>query len=78
MLTKKDITMLITSMKEVFAMKEDLKALEQKITMFKDEILAEIQNLRVDVTIVTGYQDMIERHETDIEVIKKHLKLPAS
>jgi len=52
MLSKKDITAVIEAMKAVFATKEDLKVLEGKITTFKDEILTEIQNLRVDIAIV--------------------------
>lgn len=39
---------------------------------FKDEILKEIQNLRVDVTIVTGYKDQIEDHEDRITKLEKH------
>lgn len=76
MLSKSDIDKL----KAVFATKDDLKGLEMKfedkVVSFKDEILTEIRNLRVDVTIVTGYRDMMEQHEVDIEAIKKHLKLP--
>lgn len=67
---------------KALATKDDLKGLENrfedKVTGFKDEILTEIQNLRADVAIVTGYRDMIEQHETDIDAIKKRLKLPAS
>ncbi len=82
MLTKKDISVLVTALKEVFVTKEDITTLEkrfdEKVTSFKDEILSEIQNLRADVAIVTGYRDMIEDHETDIDFIKKQLKLSPS
>jgi hypothetical protein len=82
MLTKKDIISLIEAMKPVFATKVELNGVEKrfgdKMISFKDEILSEIQNLRADVAIVTGYRDMIERHETDIEAIKKRLKVPTT
>lgn len=72
----------IAKLRSVFATKEELsgseKRLSDKIVSFKDEILAEIQNVRADVAIVTGYRDMIEQHDVDIETIKKHLKLSSS
>lgn len=76
MLTKTDLSKL----EEKFATKNDLesgvKSLKDIIVEFKDAILHEIQGLRQDVAIVTGYKDQIEDHETRIEAIEK--KLPVS
>ena len=80
MITSKDVAMLIAAMRSVFVTKDDLNRFASKddLVSFKDEILKQIQDLRDDVAIVTGYRDMIEQHETDIEAIKKHFKLPSS
>jgi hypothetical protein len=76
MLTKTDWKKL----KETFATKEELKEFKTEILAaiisFKDVILHEIQGLREDVTIVTGYKDQIEDHETRIETIEKRLQIP--
>lgn len=76
MLTKTDISKL----EEKFVTKNDLKneakSLKDLIVEFKDTILHEIQGLREDVFIVTGYKDQIENQETRIETLEK--KLPVS
>lgn len=76
MLTKTDLSKL----EEKFATKNDLesgvKSLKDLIVGFKDTILHEIQGLREDVVIVTGYKDQIENQETRIETLEK--KLPVS
>ncbi len=76
MLTKTDLSKL----EEKFVTKNDLlsevKSLKDLIMEFKDVILHEIQGLREDVILVTGYKDQIEDHETRIETIEK--KLPVS
>jgi hypothetical protein len=75
MITKTDITKL----EEKFVTKEEFlretKSIKTLIIEFKDAILHEIQGLREDVTIVTGYKDQIEDHETRIETIEKHLPI---
>ena len=47
------------------------KRLKNDILNFKDEILSEIQDLRDDVSVVTGYRQMLEDHEEDIEKLKQ-------
>lgn len=79
-LTKSDIQAIRTGLKP------DLNALEKRvneniatsekrvnenIVSFKDEILKEIQDLRADVAITTGYRDMIEDHDQRIEVLER-------
>ena len=41
--------------------------LKNDILTFKDQILFEINKLRDDVTVTTGYRDMIQDHEARIE-----------
>lgn len=51
--------------------KEIVTSLKTDIVTFKDEILKEIQDLRADVAITTGYRDMIEDHDQRIEVLER-------
>lgn len=51
---------------ELANVKEDVSKVKEDIIQFKDDILHEIVNLRDDVTVTTGYRDMIEDHETRI------------
>lgn len=64
----------IKKMKKVFSTKEDLQQLEKKLTNniveFKDEILHEIIALREDITVITGYRDMLEDHDKRIEKLE--------
>ena len=39
-----------------------------------DEILGEIKAMREELTVVTGYKDQIEDHETRIEKIEEVLE----
>lgn len=74
----------IKKLKKVFATKEELSKMDMKldgtfdllrgdITSFKDQILHEIIKLREDITIVVGYRDMIEDHETRIGKIESKI-----
>jgi len=76
----------IKKLKTVFATKDDLKAFATKDDLkayatkndlidFKDAILHEIQNLRDDITVTTGYRDTIEDHEDRLEVIETKLDI---
>ncbi len=71
MFTKQDFLQL----KEIFATKDDLKALEKKLTNdilnFKDEILHEIVAFREEMSVVIGYSDRIENHDQRIEKLEK-------
>ena len=51
--------------------KEIVASVKDDIVSFKDEILKEIQDLRADVAITTGYRDMIEDHDQRIEVLER-------
>lgn len=46
--------------------------LKEDITLFKDQILKEIIDLRDDVTVVTSYRDMIEDHAIRIHNLEKN------
>lgn len=75
-LTRQDFTEILQKELKNFATKDDLNALENKfetkVIEFKDVILKEISDLRVDVAIVTGQRDMLEDHDQRIETIEKH------
>ncbi len=79
MLTKADIAKLDEAFTTKFATKEELKSeiksLKDLIIEFKDVILHEIQGLREEVAIVTGYKDQIEDHEARIEIIEKKISI---
>ncbi len=47
------------------------KELKEEIVQFKDDILHEIIALREEVTIVVGYRDMLEEHQTRITKLEK-------
>ncbi|MFH0749772.1 MAG: hypothetical protein V1917_02535 [Candidatus Gottesmanbacteria bacterium] len=57
-----------------FATKDDLKNYANKddLISFKDEILHELQGIRVDMDILTEYKDQIEDHDVRIERLEKH------
>ncbi|MEK7079614.1 MAG: hypothetical protein AAB929_06085 [Patescibacteria group bacterium] len=44
--------------------------LKNDILSFKDQILFEINKLRDDITVTTGYRDMIQDHEARIETLE--------
>lgn len=79
--TKKDLTVTLapySTRKELEATTVELikyigevKAeLKNDILSFKDQILFEINKLRDDVTVTTGYRDMIQDHEARIETLE--------
>jgi hypothetical protein len=76
MLTKTDLSKLEEKFVTKGDLKSEAKSLKDVIVEFKDAILHEIQGLREDVAIVTGYKDQIEDQETRIETLEK--KLPVS
>ncbi len=76
MLTKTDISKLAEKFVTKNDLKSEAKSLKDLIVEFKDAILHEIQGLREDVAIVTGYKDQIEDHETRIDTLEK--KLPVN
>ena len=73
MLTKFDIQLIRKLFEEELLGARRL--LTDDILMFKDEIVGELQKLRDEVTIVTGYKDQIENHEDRIEKIEGSLGL---
>ena len=53
---------------------EDLRLETKNDTLqFKDDILTEIVKLREDVTIVTGYRQLIANHEERLETVEDTL-----
>lgn len=52
------------------------RKLTKKITEFKDQILGEIEDLREDNTIMTGFSDQLEDHELRLTKIEKITQLP--
>ncbi|MDO8609228.1 MAG: hypothetical protein Q7R95_01650 [bacterium] len=59
-------------------LKDDMGNLQKEINeqfiLFKDSILTEIVKIREDITVTTGYRDMIEDHEN--RIIKLESKHP--
>lgn len=88
--TKLDLKGFEKRMDQKYATKNDIKdhlvafekrmdkkyASKDDIISFKDEILHEIKGMREEVTLVIGYKDQIEDHETRIETVEKHLHIP--
>ena len=62
---------------ERVATKDELKSvkdeLKELIISFKDNILHELQAIRDNQELITGYKDQIENHDLRIEHIEKHL-----
>jgi predicted CopG family antitoxin len=58
----------IKNLKKEFATKDDLVS-------FKDVILHELQGIRTDMDILTGYKDEIEDHDVRITHLEKHLHI---
>ena len=62
-----------------FATKDDLQqelskyATKDDLIGFKDTILHELQAIRDNQELITGYKDQIENHDLRIEHIEKHL-----
>lgn len=50
-------------------------ATKDDIIGFKDTILHELQAIRDNQELITGYKDQIEDHDLRIEHIEKHLHL---
>jgi len=77
MLTKRDLMLIKETLRDEFVTKDEFRELKSElrddIVTFKDQILTEIQNLRVDVAVLTGYRDMIEDHETRIGTLEKQI-----
>lgn len=74
MLSKSDLTAIRGIVKEEVGVVE--KRLDEKITIFKDEILGEIEKSRDEMEITKGYGDQLEDHENRITKLEK--KLPAA
>ena len=53
--------------------KEELAFYPTKVEFYKkmDEVVTELQNLRDEVSVVTGYKDQIEDHEVRIEKLEQ-------
>lgn len=56
-------------------LKEEKVATTDNLVTFKDEILHELQAIRDNQELITGYKDQIENHDLRIEHIEKHLHL---
>ncbi len=66
--TKKELEAItIELIKYIGEVKTELK---NDILTFKDQILFEINKLRDDITVTTGYRDMIQDHESRIETLE--------
>jgi len=50
-------------------------ATKDDLVSFKDTILHELQAIRDNQELITGYKDQIENHDVRIEHIEKHLHL---
>ncbi len=56
---------------EINDVKQVIAHVKEDIIQFKDDILHEIIDLRDDITVTTGYRDMIENHEQRITDLEK-------
>lgn len=65
-LTKKDLQLIRELIRE--EVKDD-------IIQFKDDILTEIAKVRDDITVVTGYRQLIANHDERLEVIEGTLDI---
>lgn len=76
MLTKSDIKLISQLFSDEFSEKfsEARKKLKEDLVNFKDEILSEVKKLREEVTVVTGYKDQIEDHDTRINKLEEVLQ----
>lgn len=74
--TKDEMVKIVADLMDVMKLQfqstqTEMKALRNDIIGFKDEILHEISDLRDDVTVTTGYRDLIEDHEDRITKLEK-------
>jgi len=67
MLTQKDIDLLETSFKEVFATKEEIKETKNEIVSLLDKMMGELKTIREGVTLtshrVSNHEDRITKLE---------------
>lgn len=58
--------------------KDATKHLPSKDDFYKkmDELMKELKAMREEVTVITGYKDQIEDHETRIDKVEEILNLP--
>lgn len=72
MLTNKDLTKIdqLIRKRTQESEKRVKNAIKEDILQFKDEVLGELQDLRDDVAVVTGYRQMLEDHDQDLEKLK--------
>lgn len=71
-LTKSDLQ----NIREIFSDEFDKAHLKLRddVANFKDQIVSELKKLREEVTVVGGYKDQIEEHETRVTSLETSLK----
>ena len=69
--TKDDLSIVSTELVGLIqSFGAELSGLKLDVVDFKDSILTEIIKLREDVTVITGYRDLIEDHDKRIEKLE--------
>ena len=83
MLTKNDLKAIKQIVQETAATKDDLDKLVSKnvfdqfkdrILTLLDKVLGELKAIREEQTIITGYKDQIENHDTRIDKLEEVLQ----
>lgn len=81
MLNKSDITQIrtvvreeVTTAKENLVDKKTFTGFKDKILNLLDKVMGELKAIREEQTIITGYKDQIEDHETRIEKLEEVLQ----
>lgn len=69
MLTNKDLTKIDALIQK--RIQDSQAQTKEDLVRFKDDILSKIQDLRDDVAVVTGYRQMLEDHDQDLEKLKE-------
>ena len=67
MLTQKDVDLLETSFKEVFATKEELKETKGEIVSLLDRMMGELKTIREGITMLTHRSSTHEDRLTKLE-----------
>jgi predicted nucleic acid-binding Zn-ribbon protein len=61
---------------DITGIKGNITGIKDAIVEFKDIILKEIQAMREELIIISGYKDTLEDHEIRIEKLEKHSSGP--
>ena len=79
MLTKNDLDLIRHVVREEIDVQVDKKLkylpTKEEFYTWMDKLMTELQDLRDDVSVVTGYKDQIEDHEGRLVKVEKRLNI---